>query len=71
MSVRQREKKKQNRMRGREIREFGDLGSHVVELYSTVLDFDWGKLSEPSSAEAGWGLDGSLSLCTLGPAGND
>lgn len=29
--------KKQNKMIGREIREFGDLGSHVAELYSLSL----------------------------------
>lgn len=29
--------KKQTEMRGREIREFGDLGSHVAESYSPLL----------------------------------
>lgn len=30
----------------------------------TVLDFDWGKLSEPSGSPAGWGWDCSLSFFT-------
>lgn len=33
--------KKQSRMKGREIREFGD--TYVF----AILDFDWGKLSDP------------------------
>lgn len=33
--------KKQSRMKGREIREFGD-----TDVFA-ILDFDWGKLSDP------------------------
>lgn len=34
--------KEQNRMRGREITEFGHLGCHVAELYSPSLTLTWG-----------------------------
>lgn len=38
-------------------------GEGVVTLAAMcILDFDWGKLSEPSSFLAWWRLDGSLSL---------
>lgn len=47
MSVRQREnegeKAKENE------RDFGDLGSHIAELYTPFLTLAGGKLSEPSS----------------------
>lgn len=40
-------RKKLNRMRGREITEFGDLGSHVAELYSPFLTLTGGNYQNP------------------------
>ena len=40
-------RKKLNRMRGREITEFGDLGSRVAELYSPFLTLTGGNYQNP------------------------
>lgn len=68
-------RKKLNRMRGREITEFGDLGSRVAELYSPFLTLTGGNYQNPLVLRQD-GREIALSLLffvffnTPGPAGN-